>query len=201
MKITAIRRQQKNAGRYSIYIDEKYEFSLTEQQFVESRIHVGLALTAEEIKNYKQKSDFGKLYERALKWLAIRPRSKWELDTYLTKITKNEEHKNKIAAKLQKLGFIDDKKFAESWINSRHILKATSRRKLWVELKQKRVPNDVIEDSLAADETDEVEVLKDLIKRKSKQSQYSDREKLMAYLTRQGFRYDQIKQALEEVEQ
>ena len=42
----------------------------------------------------------------------------------------------------------------------------------------------------------ELEVLKELIERKRKQTKYKDDLKLMQYLTRQGFSYDHIKTAL-----
>lgn len=238
-KVSSITRQVKRQNRYSVFVDDKYSFSLSETQLADSGLHIGQELSAEEIKGYKSESALGKLYERTLNWLAIRPRSEWEIETYLDKILlkhkkpvsrvdpwEQRSHSNKIAKKsqigrreqnekgeeekvdmkseivekLKDLRLVDDLAFARSWVDSRRLLKATSRKKLWVELKTKRVPADIIEQVLDEDETDELEVLKSLIERKSRQSQYRDRQKLLAYLARQGFRYDQIKQALEELE-
>lgn len=203
MKITRIVKQVKNAGRYSVYVDDKYSFSLSESQLAVSGLHIGQDLTTEELAKLKGESEYGKLYERTLRWLAIRPRSEWEVNEYLKKITKKsptaEAHTPQIAKNLQIGGWVDDEKFARSWVESRRLLRATSKKKLWVELRQKRVPQDIIDQVLADDETDEIEVLRDLIARKRRQSQYADQQKLMAYLARQGFRYDQIRQALDEL--
>ena len=92
---------------------------------------------------------------------------------------------------------MDDQKFAESWVNSRRLLKNTSKRKLRAELLAKRVDESIINQVLEADETDDVEQIKKIIAIKSKQSRYQDQQKLMAYLQRQGFGYSDIKQALE----
>lgn len=199
MKITKIEPQLKNAHRTSVFVDEKYSFSLNRAQLADSGLHIGREISPAELKRFKGESDFGKLYDRTLKWLALRARSEWEITNYLARIAKNETHRSKIATKLQKVGLVDDQKFAGSWVASRRATKPISRKKLWIELKQKHVPADIIEQVLADDETDEIEVLKQLIGRKARQSQYRDRQKLMAYLARQGFRYDQIKQALEEL--
>lgn len=224
MKITKIGRQVKRQSRYSVFVDDKYSFSLSETQLADSGLHIGQELSAEEVKGYKGESELGKLYERTLNWLAIRPRSEWEIDSYLDrilykksssyKIAKNlqfglsdpedddqpAELKTEIVDKLKHLGLLDDLAFARSWVDSRRLLKPISRKKLWVELKTKRVPADIIEQVLAEDETDELEVLKSLIERKSRQSQYADRQKLLAYLARQGYRYDDIKRAFDELD-
>jgi len=60
------------------------------------------------------------------------------------------------------------------------------------------VSQDVISQVLADDEVTDQETLKKLIIKKSSQSRYKDEDKLIAYLARQGFRYDDIKQALKQ---
>lgn len=177
-------------------MDEKYSLSLSESQLADSGLHTGQELTDKDIKAYKQQSDIGKLYERTLKWLALRARSEWEIDTYLARICKDDPSQQELKQKVAGLGLVDDQAFAAAWVDSRRSTKATSKRKLWVELKQKHVPGDIIEQVLASDETDEREVVRSLIERKMTKSQYRDKQKLIAYLARQGFRYEDIKQAL-----
>jgi regulatory protein len=65
-----------------------------------------------------------------------------------------------------------------------------------LELKQKHVSEDVIRQTLEEDETDERDQLKALIAKK--RGRYPDRQKLMQYLARQGFRFDDIKSALQD---
>jgi regulatory protein len=105
----------------------------------------------------------------------------------------------KILNKLSINGYVNDEQFAKRWVENRRLMKATSRRKLMMELKQKRIPNDII-DKVLADDKDQVnerEVLKELIEKK--RQRYPDHLKLMQYLARQGYNYDDIKSALSEL--
>lgn len=52
---------------------------------------------------------------------------------------------------------------------------------------------------LAEDETDERQVLRELIAKKRKTSRYQD-DQLIAYLARQGFAYDDIKAAISDAD-
>ena len=83
------------------------------------------------------------------------------------------------------------------WVDNRRLLKSTSQRRLQMELRQKRVADEVIQQTLANDPTDERQVLSDLIARKRKIARFAaDDQKLMAYLIRQGFSYEDVKDAM-----
>lgn len=197
MKITDIKQQEKLKGRYSIFVDEKYAFSLSDTALLGAKLTVGQGLTQDELVAYKQMSTDDKLYGQVLRYLAIRSRSRWEIEAYFKRKNVSSETAGKIFTKLQELGLVDDKKFAKSWVENRRLLKPTSKRRLQLELKQKRISQDVIDEVLSEDETDETTVLRGLIVRKRRQTKYQDNEKLMAYLSRQGFNYSDIKDALE----
>ncbi len=81
-------------------------------------------------------------------------------------------------------------------VENRHLLKNISKRKLWQELKQKHISDEIINGVLGADETDEQETLKVLIEKKRHRTRYQDDNKLISYLAGQGFRYDDIKDVL-----
>lgn len=75
MKITAIKAQVKNPERVSIYVDEKYAFSLNHAQLLDLKIRIGLELDDAHLAELKKASELGKAYERALIFSMIRPRS------------------------------------------------------------------------------------------------------------------------------
>ena len=195
MKITAIRQQQKRKDRYSVYVDEKYAFSLSESGLIESRLASGQELTPAELQDLKKVAGLDKAYGNALRYVAMRPRSEWELADYFRRKGIDEEAGKQITERLRNVGLLDDAAFARTWVSNRRLLKATSKRKLRLELKQKRVPEEIIDQVLAEDVTDERNVLRELIAKK--RSRYPDRQKLMQYLARQGFSYDDIKSAIE----
>ncbi|HET7320783.1 MAG TPA: RecX family transcriptional regulator, partial [Candidatus Saccharimonadales bacterium] len=84
----------------------------------------------------------------------------------------------------------------EMFVNDRRLLRPTSKRKLITELRKKHVAGDVIEQAVGNEYEDEQTALAAIVARKRKQTKYLDDLKLMQYLARQGFNYDDIKRAL-----
>lgn len=198
MNITAIKQQERLKGRYSIYVDERYAFSLSADVLLEQKLYVGQELDEAQLKSYKKLSADDKAYGLALAYAVRRMRSRYELADYFRRKGYDEALAKTILERLARLGLVDDQAFAGAWVRNRRLLKAVSRRRLTQELRQKRVSDDLIEQALTEDEADEGTVLRELIARKRKQSKYQDNLKLMQYLARQGFGYDDIKSALSE---
>ncbi len=201
MQITDIKQQVRRADRYSIYVDEKYVFSLSESGLLSSGLRIGKELSPEELAGYKDTAVQDKAYDQGLNYLAIRPRSEWEVRQYLKRKQLFPALIDTILNKLSMNGYIDDAAFARAWVENRRLLKATSARRLSQELRAKRVNDTAITAALQADETDELEVLRLLVAKKRKITRYQDDLKLMQYLARQGYNYDDIKSVLAETEE
>lgn len=198
MKITAIQQQVKRPERYSIFVDGKYSFSFGESALLEQGLRIGQELSEQEVHELKKRSSDDKIYNAAIRYIAMRQRSEWEITSYLERKSAEPALQTQILNKLSDYGYVDDEKFAAAWVENRRLLRPISKRKLQQELKVKRVSNEVIEKVLQGDETDELAVLKALIIKK--QPRYPDRLNLMQYLARQGFQYDDIKTAISELE-
>jgi regulatory protein len=198
MKITNIKQQVKRADRYSVFVDDKYSFSLSESALLELRLASGQELDAAQLKELKSASSNDKAYGNALRYAAMRLRSEWEMRSYLRRKEVEEPVAETIIERLRDLRFLDDMVFARSWVANRHLLKSTSKRKLRVELQQKRVAQPVIDAVLSEDEVDERDSLRQVVAKK--QARYPDKNKFMQYLARQGFGYDDIKAVLEHPE-
>lgn len=196
MKITAIKQQVKRRDRYSIFVDGSYAFSLSESGLLEQKLAVGQELDKVRLKELKATSGADKAYGNALRYVAMRPRSEWEMTTYLQRKEVDEPVTEQIMRRLKNSGLLDDLAFARAWVANRRLLRNTSTRRLRLELKQKHVPEHVIDQALQEDATDERENLRQVIAKK--RSRYPDQNKLMQYLARQGFSYDDIKSVLSE---
>lgn len=194
MRISRITQQAKRPDRYSVYLEGKYAFSLAKDQLAELGLKIDDDIDPAKIKQYKTHSSFGKLRDRTYRWLAIRLRSRQEIVDYLKRKTDDDEQRQKLLELLSEQGYIDDAKFAEAWIRHRTFIKPMASYRLKQELLHKRVPLEVIEDKLGEFELDDVTAARQLIAKKARR--YPDRQKLMAYLVRQGFSYDVIKRAL-----
>ena len=117
------------------------------------------------------------------------------LEKRLSKIKKRErfDFDALIVERLREKGYIDDKKFAEWYVENRFVKKGVSRKRLQVELIKKGISQEIIEEVLGG-RNDEEEIKKMIARKRGK---YDD-EKLIAYLCRQGFSYDLAKRLVEE---
>ncbi|MDB5176669.1 MAG: hypothetical protein JWN75_337 [Candidatus Saccharibacteria bacterium] len=212
MKITGLTSQQKDKNRINVMVDGKYRFSLDIYQVADLGIRVGKEYTDNELTELETESQFGKLYARALEYCLMRPHSAREVRDYLYRKTQVSRSRNRKTGEIKERpgvskevtkrvfdrlvdkGYIDDEKFALYWVENRSLTKGASRRKLQAELRSKGVENSIIENHLAStDRSDENEIQKIIIKKRNK---YPDDQKLMQYLARQGFAFDDIKSAL-----
>lgn len=197
MKITDIKQQVKRQDRYSIYIDATYSFSLSANELLEQNIKVGQELDKERFTELKEIAVDDKAFMRAVEYILRRKRSTWEMEQYLKRKGYNDNTITKILNMLSNSKLLNDSDFARAWVDNRRLLKQTSRRRLWQELKQKHVADAIIAEVLEHDETDEQQVLAEIVAKKRTQSRYQDEEKLMSYLLRQGFKYGDIKEVIE----
>lgn len=196
MVVTDIKQQVKLPGRYSISVDAKFAFGMSEAALLESGLHIGQNLSDEQFKSLKKAAGLDKIYGATLRFAAMRPRSRWEITSYLQRKDAAPEQAEQIVQRLERNGLVDDSKFAQSWVESRRLIKPTSLRKLRLELRQKQVASNIIDSVLAEDSTTDNDTLKQLIAKK--RNRYPDQNKLMQYLARQGFGYDDIKSAIAE---
>lgn len=247
--VTALKPAVKNEHRVNIFIDDKYSFSLDLAQLVDHKIKVGQRLDEEQIEQYKKLSEFGKLYQRTLEWVLVRPRSERETRDYLKRkkirremenrrrtsrreYLKNnpdkrrsqtqryrdadgfcherEKHESlkqlpefdeqdieKVMELLLTKQYVDDQKFAEYYVENRMVKKGISRRKLQQELFKKGVSTPVIEQALRDSTRNDKEEIKKIIQKKK---QKYEPEKLIQYLTRQGFDYQIVKSLVYEMD-
>ncbi len=198
MKITSITQQQKVKNRYSVFIDGRYGFSLSESALLLSQLVRGQELSADELKSWKHQSVEDKISTNAIRYAAMRLHSRWELENYLRRKTVSPALIKKILNKLIDLNLLNDLAFARSWVANRRLLRPTSKRKLQQELRAKHVSAEVIKQVIDEDEVTELDVLRKLIAKKRQLTRYrTDKLKLMQYLARQGFDYGDIKNALD----
>lgn len=203
MKITAIKAQKNNDARVNVFIDGGYSFSLDISQLVEMGLKVGRDVSKSDMTKFANESEFGKLYSRSLKYCLDRPRSMLEIKKYLLRRTftdkKNgvsfsDEIVSRVIDRLIEKRYIDDFKFASFWVENRMVRRGISRLKLTAELRGKGVRNEIIEQVLRESDRDEIIELKKVIEKK--RSKYGDEKKLIQYLVRLGFNYDDVKNSL-----
>jgi len=196
MKITDIRKQLKRPDRVSIFVDDKYRFSLSLNQLALSTLAIGQEINDEKIATFLEKSSYGMLLERALNWALRRHHSKKEIEDYLARKTDDEAVLKKLFKDIKRHGFVDDARFAEAWVHQRR-QKGSSTYVIRGELIKKGVDEKTISEALEEGD-DELMALKRLIDKKKDMTRYKNKQKFMSFLSSKGYRYQDIKKALEE---
>jgi regulatory protein len=100
---------------------------------------------------------------------------------------------------LKQKNLVDDLNFSKRWIENRSLLKPSSINKLKLELRQKHINREIINQVLSESPIDEVAVLKEIILKKQKLAKYQDKQTMMMFLARKGFSYDSIKKVLSDI--
>lgn len=199
MKLSRIAKATKPAGCYSIFIDGHYRFSLSDSALLASGLSVGRELTEAELTRWQQRSRDDERYQKALRYAALRPRSKWEVESYLKRADTSPALTTDILDRLQEISLLDDERFAHSLVRSRALLHPTSKRKLQQELRAKHVSDNIVRRVLSEEISDDAAPLRDLITKKRRLPRYQgDDRRLIQYLIRQGFDYEDVMSALRE---
>lgn len=213
--ITKLASGVRDANRVNVFLDGKFAFSLDVAQVVELQVKVGQKVNAERLKVLRDASEFGKLYQRTLEWVLTRPHSVREARDYLRRrqqkrlITNRQRAREGkksfpefqdttmelVVKRLIQRGYLDDRKFADYYVENRFVKKGVSKKRLRMELQKKGVASEVIETALAAGVRNDDEELQKMLAKK--RARYDD-QKLIAYLVRQGFEYQKVVAAVED---
>lgn len=195
MRVTKISPAVKTPGRYNIYIDGKYSFSLDEFQLVQTGLHSGLDIDKSKLDELKSESDYGKNYIRAVDLISRRLRSEKEIRDYAKRKQWTVTNTERVIERLKSHGYLNDKVFAEAFVRSRQSTEKYSKRRIERDLRQKGIAPNIIQQVLPS-ETSDKNVITKLIQKKA--HRYNDVNKLKTYLLRAGFNYDDVSQAINE---
>ena len=137
------------------------------------------------------------LWNKALDILSRREHSSYELKTKLKKFESNEKDLNELIEKLKASNFIDDERFAASFIKSK-AQSGYGPSYISQYLLKKRIPSHLYD--MNSLNIDWELICKDQFekKRRGKGINFKEREKILRFLAYRGFSYEIIKNALKE---
>jgi regulatory protein len=143
------------------------------------------------------------LVNAAIRYVSFRPRSKKELTDFLNKKLTRWKVSGagllaKVITRMEELGYADDGKFAEWWVDQRTAFKPKGNRYIQMELKSKGVPDAVIASVLASrGSVSLLAAARQAIAKKmplwAKLPPLERKKKLYDYLARRGFDSDTIR--------
>jgi regulatory protein len=147
---------------------------------------------------------YSKVMDAALKLLSYRPRTRREMELRLSKKGFRKEVVKRACLRLEEIGYLDDRRFALSWITAHSGSKCRSAWMLIRELKSKGIERSLAE-SVIKESYDEEDVFRaacHLVKQRVSRAHETDEDKLKArlqnLLLRRGFGYGFIRDVLNE---
>ncbi|MDV7757324.1 recombination regulator RecX [Liquorilactobacillus mali] len=109
---------QKRPGRFNLFIDGKYSFSVSENVLVENHLYKGQELSDELIEHLINSEEFSKIYQKALNYLSYQLRSEKEIDDHMKKISDNTLLIEKVKDRLRDYNLLNDAKYASSYVRT-----------------------------------------------------------------------------------
>ncbi|MBS3758890.1 MAG: RecX family transcriptional regulator [Desulfobacterales bacterium] len=144
--ITAVVLQKNRKDRVNVYINDKYTLSLP--LWAAGDLKKGDFISQERIDELKYLNENDKAFQRAVSYLAVRPRSRKEIVQHLEKKEFSPEAIENTIQRLESYGYINDAEFARLWVENRLRHRPRGIFGLTFELKQKGIREDIIEDVL-----------------------------------------------------
>lgn len=187
--VTAIEPQVKRPNRFTLYIDDHFSMGLS--VYVAAGVRVGQELSRADLEKLLAAEQLEEARNKALSFLAVRPRSEQEIRRRLKQKGYPEEIINQVMTRLGDVKLVDDRDFAKFWVENREGFKPRSKRALQYELRQKGVASEEI--TRAVKKVDERESAYRAAHSKALRYKELDaqqfREKLSGFLARRGFDY------------
>lgn len=147
-KITKID-TQKRAGRYNVYLNDKYAFAVSEEVLIRYRLAKGLEIDDGLEKEIVASDDVSKLYSRSLDYLSHQLRAESEVREKLSGISENQNAIDEVIQRLIDEKLIDDQNYADSYVRTMILTSDKGPSVIRRNLKSKKISDQIIEDSVA----------------------------------------------------
>ncbi|MFA5523010.1 MAG: RecX family transcriptional regulator [Tissierellales bacterium] len=204
--VTKIEQQKKNIHRYSVFLNEEYSFSVSEDTLVKLGLRKGMVIDKEQLAYILEQEEINSCKAFGLKLLTHRARNEHEIKDKMFKKGFDEETIIEAIEYLKEQNYINDEEYAKSYIRDKVNLKKLGYARIKNELFQKRIDGSIIEETLneLIDKEDEYERALELAEKKMKSSYKNDDtqaayRKLGGFLQRKGYSMDIVFKVLNKV--
>ena len=186
-------------SRYKVFIEGQFAFTLYKGEL--SRYHIAEDNRIdEEVYDILRKRVIKRAKLRAMNLLSDMGRTESQLRTKLKQGGYPDEAVEEAIRYVKSFGYINDAEYVRSFIDSRKEKK--SKKEIYAALKQKGVDSDIIEqvfEEMDYGEEDSRQAIEALMRKRNYNPDSADlkeKQKLMGYLMRKGFRYEDVNSVL-----
>lgn len=190
MQITAVTKSKKVRDLLSVYVDNRYSFSIKEEDYLALGLYSKTDITQDEIDRIK--SEINRKYARntAIKYLALKLRTEKDVKLKLESEGFDASTISDTISELKAMGYINDMLYVQKFLYDRSKLKPKSRKMLIFELKNKGVPEDIIQSVIKEYTSDDIVVAENLLRKKFGKYDLKDDiifKRAYAFLRHRGF--------------
>jgi len=203
--ITRIVEGKRRKNRRNVYLDGVFAFACNINVVARFRLAEGLQLTTEQVSQILQGEVRQECFDDAMRMLQTRLHSRRELATKLSRKEYGQSTIEGVLTDLERLGYIDDARFAKTKALSAAEHKHHGKRRAKIELMKAGVDSSTAETALddVYDRHDSIAVARELARKQAgrllKLEPAVARRRLVGMLQRRGFEYDAIKPVVDEV--
>ena len=186
--------------KYKVYLDEQFAFVLYKGELSHYRISEGALLEEETVQEILQKVICKRAKLRAMHLLEDMDRSEAALREKLVQGLYPEEAVEAAISYVRSFGYLDDARYAMNFVQSRKSSK--SRREILYQLCQKGISKETAKEAVEAgfDQEDETDAIRRILEKKRVDpgtATPQQMQKLYGHLARKGFRYEDIRQVIQ----
>jgi len=197
--ITSIK-QQRDKDRVNVYLDDKFGFGIDLDNFVLLHLKVDQELTEKQVEEIVKKAESQKSLDKVLRFATVRPRSEKEIRDYFKRKKYHISIYDSLLEKLKHLELIDDEKFAKWWVEQRQNFKPKAVRVLRLELRQKGINKETVDEVLDSVVIDEGKMARELLEKKAYKWKNLEpriaKQKMSQYLAGKGFGWDVVEKVV-----
>lgn len=205
--VTSLEAQTHDEDRVSVFLDGEFAFGVHKDVAAKHGLQVGTTLTPEEQAAVEHDERYVQAKQRALNYLAHKPRTEAEVRRKLREEEAPSPVIEDVVARLYELNYLDDEAYARDYVRNRFASKKYGPVRMRRELTERGVDRAVAEaavDDLFADENLVAAARQHAEKRWPRLADEDDprrrKQKLYRYLRRRGFTSDTIYTVLNELE-
>lgn len=186
-------------AKYKVYIEEKFAFVLYKGELSRYHVKEGQEITSETWEKIRKEVLLKRAKFRAMHLLNDMGRTEAQLRTKLKQSGYPEDIVSEALSYVKSFGYVNDLNYAKNFIDSRKDKK--SKKEIYMQLQGKGLSQDDIEQAMSEcyEKEDSIAAIEKLVKKRHyepENASYEETQKLMAYLVRKGFSYDDVRHAL-----
>src|SRR5712691_1465421 len=204
MRITALETQANSPERINVFVDGQFFLGVYALVVERLGLEVEQEVSDAVLEQLRAEETEQKSMDRALNYLSFRPRSQREIRQYLRRDNTAPEIIEAVLQRLSRLELVDDRQFANFWLDSRERFRPKGAQALKYEPHMKGVERDIV-DEVVNDDQDEERAMRAGQKKAMSLSRLPNmdfatfRNRLGSFLQRRGFSYEITKQTVKKL--